>query len=165
MAITKKDHKFLEYIDKLEPKTKCLRAHIACVIVKNNKILVKHTNDWMPGYNCGKTGCIRDQLKIASGTRREICFGLCAEQWAISIAAQKGIKIKGATLYCTKHPCRVCASMIAAVGIIRVVYQEGYPDILPGFDILKSAKVKVEQGYNTPLKNHLSHQHPESHSI
>ncbi len=153
MAITKSDIKFLQQIDKIEPKAKCLRAQIACLIVKKGEILVKHCNDWMPGYNCIKTGCIRNKLKIPSGTRREICYGLCAEQWALVIAAQKGISVKGATAYVTKHPCRICSSMLAAAGIKRIVYQEGYPDVLPNFDILKTSGIKVEQGPNTEFKN------------
>ncbi len=153
MAITKKDYKFLEEIDRLEPKTHCLRAQIACLIEKNGKILVKHTNDWLPGYNCSKTGCVRDIFQVPSGTKREICYGICAEQWAITLAAKDGISIKGATLYCTKHPCRICASMIAVAGIKRVVYQEGYPDVLQNYDPLKKNGIIVEQGPNTNYKN------------
>lgn len=160
MGITKKDYIFLQKIDRLEPKAKCLRAQIACLIVKNNKILVKHTNDWMNGYACSDIGCIRNIYKVPSGSKREICYGLCAEQWALSLAAKAGISVKGATLYCTKHPCRICSSMIAVAGIKRVVYQQGYPEVLPGFDILKSSGIKVDQGPNTEYKNpHLSKSH------
>jgi dCMP deaminase len=148
MAITKQDKKFLEIIDKMEPKAHCLRANIAAAIVKNGKILVKHTNDWHPEYDCRKIGCIRDIKKVKSGTRREVCYGICAEQWCLAIAAKKGINVEGATIYCTKHPCRVCSSLIAEAGIKRVVFQEGYPEVLPKFDILKDRGIIVEQGPN-----------------
>lgn len=148
-----KDQKFLEEIDKLEPKTHCLRAQIVCMIVKNGKVLVSHGNDWLPEYNCSRIGCVRDMFQVPSGQRREICYGICAEQWCIALAAKEGINIKGATLYCTKHPCRVCASMIAVAGIKRVVYQEGYPEVLPNFDILKSEGIIVEQCPNTKFKS------------
>ncbi|MFA5830164.1 MAG: deaminase [Candidatus Gracilibacteria bacterium] len=160
--ITKTDYKFLQQLDKIEPKALCLRAQIACMIVKNGKVLVKHTNDWMKGYPCSKIGCIRNILKIPSGTKREICYGICAEQWALSIAAQKGISVKGATAYVSKHPCRICSSMLAVAGIKRVVYQEGYPDVLPNFDILKTSGIKVEQGPNTEFKDPRV---PKSHTI
>lgn len=151
--ITQKDYQFLQKIDQLEPKAHCLRAQIACMIVKNGQILIQSTNDWLKGYPCGSIGCIRDIQKVPSGSKREICYGLCAEQWAISLAAKDGISLKGATLYCTKHPCRICASMIAVSGITRVVYQEGYPDVLPNFDILKTSDIEVEQGPNTEFKD------------
>ena len=50
------------------------------------------------------------------------------EQNAIIQAARLGIKIEGATLYCTHQPCVICAKMIINAGISRVVYKEGYPD-------------------------------------
>jgi len=151
--MTKKDLKFLEILDKMEPKAKCLRANIAAMLVKNNKILVKHTNDWHKEANCEKIGCIRNIRHIPSGTKREICYGMCAEQWCLSLAAKKGIKTKGATCYITKHPCRVCESLLAEAGIKRIVYQEGYPDALPNFDLLRRKKIKLEKAKNTNFKS------------
>jgi dCMP deaminase len=162
MAITKKDIKFLELIDEMEPKAKCLRANIACALVKNGKILVKATNNWHPDVNCTKIGCIRNIKKIKSGTKREICYGMCAEQWALAEAAKKGISVKGATCYITKHPCRVCESLLTEAGIKRVVYQEGYPDVLPKFNLFKKRKIKVEKGPETIKK---SPKIPKSHTI
>ena len=153
MAITKQDIKFLEKIDRLEPKAKCIRANIAAMIVKDGKVLVSHCNDWHEEYNCKKIGCIRDIKEVPSGSMREICNGMCAEQWCIVLAAKKGIKVQGATMYCTKYPCRVCESMIAESGIKRVVYQEGYRDVMPHFDIMKDKKLTIEQGPNTNYKN------------
>lgn len=148
MAITDEDLKILKIIDEIEPNANCIRAKIACAIVIDGKILVKHTNDWHPEYECTKIGCIRNEMKVKSGHRREICYGMCAEQWCLALAARNGINIEGATLYCTKHPCRICSSMIAEAGIKRVVYQEGYPEVIPRFDILKSKSIVVEQGPN-----------------
>ena len=153
MTITKKDIKFLEALDKLEPKALCIRANIAAILVKNDKILVKATNDWHKEANCKKIGCIRNIKHIKSGTHREICYGMCAEQWCLSLAAKKGISTKGATCYVTKHPCRICESLLTEAGIKRVVYQEGYPDVLPKFNLFKSRKIKVEKGFNTNLKS------------
>ncbi|MBU1151541.1 hypothetical protein KJ632_01790 [Patescibacteria group bacterium] len=153
MTITKKDLEILKIIDKLEPKAKCLRANIACALVKNGKVLVKATNDWDKGMDCRVHGCIRDKMKVKSGTRREICYGLCAEQWCLALAAKKGISINGATAYITKHPCRICESLLCEAGIKRVVFQEGYPDVLPHFDLFEKRKVKVEQAPATNLKD------------
>jgi dCMP deaminase len=151
--LTPLDYKFLKEIDKLEPNTHCLRAQIACMIVIGEKVLVQHTNDWLDKYNCTKIGCIRDMMQVPSGHRREICYGICAEQWCVAEAARKGISLEGSTLYCTKHPCRICASLIAVAGIKRVVYQEGYPEVLPNFDILKSRNIEVVPAPETEFKS------------
>ncbi len=148
MAITEKDKKILEKIDAKEPNANCLRAKIAAAIVKDGEILVSHCNDWHPETPCNEIGCIRNIKKVKSGHEREVCYGICAEQWCFAICAKKGISVKGATIYVTKHPCRVCSSLIAESGIKRVVYQEGYPDVLPNWDILKEKGVIVEQGPN-----------------
>jgi dCMP deaminase len=153
MAITKKDIKFLEIIDTLEPTAHCLRANIACILVKGGKVLVKATNDWHPEADCGKIGCIRNIMKVESGTRREICYGMCAEQWCLAEAAKKGISVKGSTAYVTKHPCRICESLLTEAGIKRVVFQEGYPDVLPKFSLFKKRGVKIEQGPSTDKKS------------
>ncbi|MFC1600175.1 cytidine/deoxycytidylate deaminase family protein [Patescibacteria group bacterium] len=148
MAITDEDKKILEGIDLEEPRAHCLRAKITAAIVKDGKILVCHSNDWHPETNCNEIGCIRNINKVESGHEREICYGLCAEQWCFAIAAKKGISVDGATIYCTKHPCRVCSSLIAESGITRVVFQEGYPEVLPNWDIFKAKGIVVEQGPN-----------------
>jgi len=143
--ITKEDKKYLKMLDRMEPKSPCKRAKIAAIIVKNGKILVKAVNHPYKFYNLKKLGCLRTKLKIKSGTRREVGCGLCAEQYAIAEAARKGIALKGATIYISKHPCRICEGFIVETGIKRVVYQEGYPDPVPSIDILEGGKVKIEQ--------------------
>uniref|UniRef100_UPI0035581F52 anti-phage dCTP deaminase n=1 Tax=Salinarimonas chemoclinalis TaxID=3241599 RepID=UPI0035581F52 len=50
-----------------------------------------------------------------------------AEMAAICDAAQRGVAVDDATLYCTTFPCHVCARHIIAAGISRVVYIEPYP--------------------------------------
>jgi len=148
MAITEEDKKILEQIDNKEPEANCLRAKIAAAIVKDGEILVMHCNDWHPETPCTEIGCIRNIRNIKSGHEREVCYGICAEQWCLALCAKKGFSVDGATIYCTKHPCRVCSSLIAESGIKRVVFQEGYPEILPNWNILKSRGVIVEQGPN-----------------
>lgn len=146
MAITDQDKSFLHHLDALEPQSTCLRAKIASLLVLDGKILLETKNDFHKKYNCNKIGCIRDIMKIPSGHQREICYGLCAEQWMFALAAKQGIKVEGATLYVTKHPCRICASMIAESGIARVVYQIGYPEVIPHFNVLVDYGVIVEKG-------------------
>jgi dCMP deaminase len=49
-----------------------------------------------------------------------------AEQNAICQAAKLGIPLAGATLYCRMTPCRPCAMLIIAAGIVRVVCELKY---------------------------------------
>jgi deoxycytidylate deaminase len=50
-----------------------------------------------------------------------------AEMAAICDAAMRGVGVCGATLYCTTFPCHMCARLIIAAGIQRVVYIQPYP--------------------------------------
>lgn len=145
MALTKKDHCFLRKLIKLARKSTCLRAKMGAILVKSGKILEEATNDFHPIYDCTKIGCIRAIRKIPHGKEREVCYGLCAEQWLFTKIARTPKKMKGATLYVTAHPCRVCESMLAEAGIKRIVFIKGYPDTFPKYDILKDYGVIVEQ--------------------
>jgi deoxycytidylate deaminase len=49
-----------------------------------------------------------------------------AEMAAITDAARRGVAISGTTLYVTTFPCHLCARMIVAAGIIRVIFIEPY---------------------------------------
>jgi deoxycytidylate deaminase len=50
-----------------------------------------------------------------------------AEMSALSDAARKGVSVENATLYCTTFPCHICAKLIVAAGIAKVIYLEPYP--------------------------------------
>jgi deoxycytidylate deaminase len=49
-----------------------------------------------------------------------------AEMAAISEAAMRGIALAGSTLYTTTYPCHLCARLIIACGVERVVYIDPY---------------------------------------
>jgi Deoxycytidylate deaminase len=55
-----------------------------------------------------------------------------AEMNAISDAARFNRSTRGATLYCTTMPCHMCAKLIIASGIKRVVYVQPYVKSLAG---------------------------------
>jgi dCMP deaminase len=50
--------------------------------------------------------------------------------------------VKGATLYCTNHPCVICAKMIINAGIVRIVIGDGYRDVLAE-EMLAEAHIEV----------------------
>ena len=119
---------------------------IGAVIVKDKRIMTTGYNGAPAGVKtCMERGeCLRQKLGIPSGTRQEMCYAVHAEQNAIIQAAKLGSAIEGATLYCTHQPCVMCAKMIVNAGIVRVVYEQGYPDDF-SMEILSEAKVLVER--------------------
>ncbi|MFA6521218.1 MAG: deaminase [Candidatus Gracilibacteria bacterium] len=154
MPLKKEDKKFLNLLKKTSASSRCLRAKVAAIVVKNGKMLLKADNSPHKCYDCKVMGCIRDIQKIPSGTKREICYGICAEQRLITTAAKKGISLAGATIYVTSHPCRICEGIIAESGIKRVVYIKGFPDVIPIYDTLKDFKLEVVQYHEEDDKPH-----------
>ena len=110
-------------------RSTCLRHHVGAVITKDRRILTTGYNGAAAGVkDCVELGCLRNELKIPSGQRHEICRAIHAEQNAIIQGGFQGVNIKGATLYCTHSPCVLCAKMIVNAGIKKVFTGITYPD-------------------------------------
>ena len=113
------------------------------LFVKNKRILSTGYNGAPAGLDhCDVVDCAREN--IASGTHHELCRAVHAEQNAIIQAALHGISIEGATLYCTHQPCILCAKMMINARVIKVVYQQSYPDGT-ALDFLEQAGIDVER--------------------
>jgi dCMP deaminase len=123
------DEYFMKLAMLIAERSTCLRHHVGAVIVRDKRILTTGYNGAVSGLNsCLELDCLRNKLKIASGTRQEICRAVHAEQNAIIQAGLHGINIKDTTLYITHTPCIICAKMIANAGIKRIVTFADYPD-------------------------------------
>jgi len=123
------DEYFMKLAWLVAERSTCLRHHVGAVIVRDKRILTTGYNGAAAGTkDCLELGCLRDELKIPSGQRHEICRAIHAEQNAIIQGGFHGITIKGSTLYCTHSPCVLCAKMIVNAGIKRVVSCIDYPD-------------------------------------
>lgn len=139
------DTYFLDIVDLVSRRSTCLRRAVGAGLVRDRRILAT-------GYNgapsklqhCLDIGCLREQLKVPSGERHELCRGLHAEQNAIIQAALHGVSAKDSTLYCTNHPCVICAKMIINAGITRIVIRDGYSDKLAA-EMLHEAEIDVER--------------------
>ena len=142
------DKRFMEMAHVIASWASCYQENrkIGAVIVKNKRIMTTGYNGAPAGVKtCVERGeCLRRKLNIPSGQRQELCYAVHAEQNAIIQAAKLGVSIDGATLYCTHQPCVMCAKMIVNSGIVRVVYQEGYPDEF-SLEILKEGGVLLER--------------------
>jgi dCMP deaminase len=125
-------------------RSTCLRRQVGAVLVVDRRLLATGYNGAPAGVpHCEDSGCLREQMKVPSGQRHELCRGLHAEQNAIIQAAKHGVRIDHATLYTTHHPCSMCAKMAINAGIGRIVCREDYPDDL-GKSLLAVGKVRLE---------------------
>ena len=137
------DEYFMEIAQLVSKRSTCLRRKVGAVLVKDKRILAT-------GYNgaprnlphCIETGCLRDKLNIKSGERHELCRGLHGEQNALLQASLHGVSVKDSVLYCTTHPCIICAKMLINAGIKEVVIKSGYPDKM-AMEFFDEAGVKV----------------------
>jgi dCMP deaminase len=113
------DEYFLRIVEVVGSRGTCDRGKSGCIIVKEKNILstgyvgaphsLPHCDD--AGHYIVDNHCLRSTH---------------AEQNAIINSAKNGVKIDGATLYCTMYPCFSCCKMIINAGIKRVVAQNDY---------------------------------------
>lgn len=131
-------------------RSTCARRKVGAVAVKDNRVLATGYNGAPSGVaHCLDIGCLRAELGVPSGQRHEICRGLHAEQNVIIQAALCGANVAGATLYCTNHPCVLCAKMLINCGVKDIYYAESYPDELAA-RLLAEAGIKTEEFPFTP---------------
>lgn len=136
---------FMDITRLVAKRSTCTRRAVGAVIVKDRRVLATGYNG-APSHvrHCSEVGCLREQMKVPSGERHELCRGIHAEQNAIIQAALHGVSIKGAALFCTNQPCSICAKMIINAGISRIIYESGYADPL-AIEMLDEAKVELFQ--------------------
>jgi dCMP deaminase len=138
------DRYFMDIVELVSKRSTCVRRKVGAVLVREKRMLSTGYNGAPSGLeHCLDVGCLREKLKVPSGERHELCRGLHAEQNAIIQAALHGVSVNGATMYCTNHPCIICAKMIINSGITSVIYTDGYSDQLAR-DMLKEAGVKIK---------------------
>ncbi|HSV30981.1 MAG TPA: cytidine/deoxycytidylate deaminase family protein [Atribacteraceae bacterium] len=137
------DEYFMAIAQLVSSRSTCVRRQVGSVLVKDKRILAT-------GYNgapallshCTAETCLRSMDNVPSGVRQELCRGLHAEQNVIIQAALHGVGTRGAILYCTHKPCVLCAKMIINSGVIRIVYQNSYPDPF-GDSLLSEAGIEM----------------------
>jgi len=136
------DQYFMDIVELVSRRSTCLRRRVGAILVRDKRILATGYNGPPAGItHCSEVGCLRDRMGVPSGERHELCRGLHAEQNAIIQAALHGVSTKGATIYCTNHPCIICSKMIINSGIATFVYREDYHDELAE-EMLKEAGIE-----------------------
>lgn len=136
-----KDNYYLDIADSVRERATCLRRTYGAIIVKNDEILSTGYNGAPRGRcNCTDMGvCHREELRIPSGQRYELCRSVHAEANAIISASRRDML--GATLYLVGRDaktgayltdttsCSMCRRLIINAGIEKVIARLGEDDI------------------------------------
>ena len=93
----------------------CHRLHVGCVIIQNQRLISAGYNGFLP--KAPHKSCMRYGHEQAT---------VHAEQNAIANAASLGTSVLGATAYVTHFPCVMCAKILAASGIKKILYMKDY---------------------------------------
>lgn len=140
------DDTFMQVARVISNRSTCLRRKVGAVLVKDKHIIAT-------GYNGAPTGlphctqCLREEMKVPSGERHEICRAVHAEQNVIIQAAIHGKDTRGSTIYVTCQPCVICAKILVNAGIRKVIYVGGYPD-KDAVEIMTAGGVELENYFD-----------------
>ncbi len=135
------NEQFLKMATELKEKSADWWRQVAGVIVKDGQVLLSAWNHHLPSelepyFNGDPRGTFH------KGEYIELSTAIHAESSLVAEAAKKGISLDGAELYVTTFPCPVCAKLVAAAGIKKVYFSEGYA-MLDGESVLKAAGVEI----------------------
>lgn len=128
---------YLDIAETVSERSTCLRRHYGAIIVREDEIISTGYNGAPRGRkNCMDLGiCKREELKIPSGERYELCRSVHAEANAIISAARRDCI--GATMYLAgtnaktgerltdTTSCSMCRRMIINAGIETVISRIG----------------------------------------
>ena len=132
-----KENYYLDIAETVLVRSTCGRRKYGALVVLNDEIISTGYNGAPRGRkNClDRNVCIRDELKIPSGERYEICRSVHAEANAIISAARRdmigstlylaGRNAKDGELLSDTTSCSMCRRLIINAGIIRVVCRIG----------------------------------------
>lgn len=114
---------------------------VGCALVVDGKVLSVAHNAHLPSpYTPYIDSDPRNSFH--KGEHIEMTTAIHAEAALIADAARKGISLDGAELYVTTFPCPTCAKLVAASGIAKLYFTEGY-SMLDGEQVLTQANVEI----------------------
>ena len=104
---------------KVAERSTCDRAHVGCVLVRDNRVLATGYNGSVSGMpHCNDVG----HYIVNNHCKRTIH----AEMNAIIQCALHGVSSKGAIVYVTHYPCYDCAKVLVNAGVLVVNYEQTY---------------------------------------
>ena len=148
------DRVFLNIAKEISGLSKCVSHQVGAVIVRDGRILSTGYNGSPPGFkNCDEV--FEKPADVSAWEHREAHHAwsnrheVHGEENSVLYAAKNGIKLDGATLYCTLEPCFNCAKNMIAAGIKRIVYGKEYDkntDREATREFLETCGVAIEKG-------------------
>ncbi len=140
------DEYFMQIADTVAERATCDRGKSGSLIVRDKRIIATGYVGSPPGQpHCDDVGHMMHEVIDKDGNRSMHCIRtLHAEENAILQAAEYGIAVKGATIYCKMTPCFYCAKRIARVGIKRVVARKRYHSEALSVKLLKEAGIELK---------------------
>jgi dCMP deaminase len=82
------------------------------------------------------------RANLYKGVGLELSTATHAEAALIARAAREGKATAGATLFVSDFPCPPCAKLVAAAGVAKLYFVEGYA-VLDGEDVLRAKGVEI----------------------
>lgn len=148
------DQYFMSIAHTVATRSSCVKRQVGAVLVSEDKALLA------TGYNSPPRGaphrdqntCVR--IGIPSGERADVVCCAHAESNAIAQAARHGVPVKGSTLYVTTSPCAWCARGIINAGVVRVVREGAYNDVIAA-GVFAESGVPVEELPAAPVSPEL----------
>jgi dCMP deaminase len=129
------DEYFMQIARTVATRATCPRASVGCVVVRDHRILTTGYNGAPRGVpHCMDAGCILRDDHCVRATH--------AEANAVIQGALHGIALQGAMAYCTHQPCVGCSKLLISAGIVKIVYQDPYPDPV-AVELLSEAGVEL----------------------
>jgi len=110
---------FMSIARTIGERSTCDRAHVGCVLVRDNFMISSGYNGSLSGdSHCDDVG-------------HHMVDGHCvktmhAEANAISYAARVGVSTKGSVLYTTHYPCWNCFKLLASAGVVAIWFENAY---------------------------------------
>lgn len=118
------DSYFLDIATAVAARAACSRSQVGAVLVMDNRIVSTGYNGTPAGdTHCIDGGCPRGKYtydELPPGGSYSTCTGLHAEMNCLAYSTAP----RGGTMYVTREPCEMCAKILKAYGIERVVYPD-----------------------------------------
>jgi dCMP deaminase len=131
------DEYFMEIARTVATRATCPRAKVGAILVRSHRILTTGYNGAPRGVaHCTEVGCTLENDHCMRAVH--------AEANAIVQAALHGVSVSEATAYCTHQPCVNCSKLLISAGVVKIVYDEAYPDPIAA-QLLAEAGVAASQ--------------------
>jgi dCMP deaminase len=113
------DDYFMAFAEVASRRGTCLRLKVGAVIIVDKQVVATGYN----GASAGMAHCLDDGCDMEAG---HCVRTVHAEMNALCQAAQRGVSVKGATIYTTASPCWECFRVLVNAGIHTFVFAMEY---------------------------------------